>query len=109
MSYEVIQQMAKKAELSRLCRLLEVSRSKCDAWRARAARPEAVRTTGVRLKEAFEASGGRRFAAALRAQGVRLRMLIRRHAKQARWRCKCCGLARSQGSCSNAASSARAA
>lgn len=101
MSYEVIQQVAKKAELSRLCCLLEVSRSKCDAWRARAARPEAVRTTGVRLKEAF--------AAALRAQVVRLRMLIRRHAKQARWWCKCCGLARSQGSCSNAASSARAA
>ena len=97
MSYEVIARVAKKAQVSRLCRLLEVSRSGFYAWRVRVGRPEAVCATGVRLKAAFEASGrcygSRRLTAALRAQGVeigrhRVRTLMRRHALQARWRRK---------------------
>lgn len=97
MTYEVIKQVAKKADVSRLCGLLEVSRSGFYAWRVRTARPEAVCATGVRLKAAFEASGrcygSRRLTAALRSQGVevgrhRVRTLMRRHALQARWRRK---------------------
>ena len=42
MSYEVIARVAKKAQVSRLCRLLEVSRSGFYAWRVRVGRPEAV-------------------------------------------------------------------
>ncbi|WP_416222120.1 IS3 family transposase [Sphaerotilus sp.] len=96
-TYEVIKQAAKKAEVSRLCALLEVSRSGFYAWRVRTGRAEAVCATGVRLKAAFEASGrcygSRRLTAALRSQGVevgrhRVRTLMRRHALQARWRRK---------------------
>lgn len=97
MIHRVIAQGQQKAEVTRMCRVLGVSRSGFYAAQRRWRQPAPVCATSVPLKSAFAASGGsygsRRLRAALNAQGVavgrhRVRTLMRRHGLRARWRCK---------------------
>ncbi|MFC3655504.1 IS3 family transposase [Xanthomonas hyacinthi] len=96
---EVIQQMIhqwqEKADTTRLCRLVGVSRSGVYAARRRSA-PRACALTAP-LQSAFQASGGnygsRRLCAALKAQGLpagryRVRRLMKQQGLKARWKRK---------------------
>jgi len=94
--HRAIAQGQQKAEVTRMCRVLGVSRSGFYAARRRQREPAPVCATSVPLKSAFAASGGygsRRLRAALNAQGLavgrhRVRTLMRRHGLRARWRRK---------------------
>ena len=97
MIHRLIAQWEKKVEISRLCRLLLVSRSGFYAARARRARPARVCAQSLHLKAAFAASGecygSRRLCAALQAQGVRIgryraRSLMKAQGLRACWRRK---------------------
>ena len=93
----MIDQWQEKADVSRLCAVLKVSRS--GFYSARQRRRQPRRTCAVRgaLTAAFQASGGsygsRRLRAALHAQGItlgryRVRRLMQQQGLQARWRRK---------------------
>ncbi len=93
----MIDQWEEKAEISRLCRLLEVSRSGYYAARQRQRRPRVVCAQGVALAAAFHNSGGsygsRRLSTALKAQGMpvgryRARSLMRHQRLKSSWRRK---------------------
>jgi transposase InsO family protein len=93
----MIDQWGEKAEISRLCRLLEVSRSGYYAARQRQHRPRVVCAQGIALAAAFHDSGGsygsRRLSAALKAQGMpvgryRARSLMRHQRLKSSWRRK---------------------
>ncbi|EIM00476.1 transposase [Rhodanobacter thiooxydans LCS2] len=97
MIYRMIDQWQEKAELTQLCRVLEVSRSGFYAARRRWHATPAICATGVHLQAAFAASGGnygsRRLCAALRTQGLtlgrhRVRRLMKHHGLRARWKRK---------------------
>ena len=100
MIHRVITQWQEKAEtvpVSRLRRLLDVSRSGYYAARQRARQPARVEPLEVQLKAAFAASGrsygSRRLRAALQVQGVtagrwRIRQLMREHKLQPSWKRK---------------------
>lgn len=96
MIHKLIAQWQKKADTTRLCRLLGVSRSGLYAARRR---QQAPRTCALSppLQAAFQASGGnygsRRLCAALKAQGLavgryRVRRLMKQNGLKARWRRK---------------------
>ena len=93
----MIDQWEKKAEISRLCRLLDVSRSGYYAARQRQRRPRVVCAQSVALDEVFHDSGGsygsRRLSVALKAQGMpvgryRARSLMRHQQLKSSWRRK---------------------
>jgi len=93
---QVIQQWQEKAETTRLCRLMGVSRSGVYAARRRQQTPRAC-ALGAPLQAAFHASGGnygsRRLSASLKAQGLpagryRVRRLMKQHGLRARWKRK---------------------
>jgi len=95
--YRMIAQEQQKADVARLCRLFQVSRSGFYAARHREQAAPTICATSVHLKSAFHASGGnygsRRLCAALRAQGLilgrhRVRGLMKRHQLRARWKRK---------------------
>jgi len=95
--HRLIAQWEKKVEISRLCRLFQVSRSGFYAARARRTRPARVCPQSLHLKAAFAASGecygSRRLCAALQAQGVRIgryraRSLMKAQGLRACWRRK---------------------
>jgi putative transposase len=95
--YRLIAQWQQKAEVKRLCRLLEVSRSGYYAAQQRWQVPPKLCAASVHLQAAFAASGGnygsRRLQAALHRQGrcigrYRVRSLMKRHGLKARWRRK---------------------
>jgi putative transposase len=97
MIHTVIDQWQEKAEIARLCQLLDVSRSGFYAARQRRRRPRTACTTMTPLAATFHASGGhygsRRLRAGLHAQGVkvgryRVRRLMRQQGLQARWKRK---------------------
>ncbi len=92
----MINQWQEKADTSRLCRLLGVSRSGLYAARRRYSAPRAC-TLAAPLQAAFQASGGsygsRRLSASLKAQGLsagryRVRRLMKQHGLKARWKRK---------------------
>lgn len=92
----MINQWQEKAETTRLCRLLSVSRSGVYAARHRRHRPRAG-TVSKPLRAAFQASGGnygsRRLSVTLKAQGLpagryRVRRLMRQMGLKARWKRK---------------------
>lgn len=93
MIQQMIQQWQEKAETTRLCRLMGVSRSGVYAARRRQQAPRAC-ALGAPLQAAFHASGGnygsRRLSASLKAQGLpagryRVRRLMKQHGLRARW------------------------
>ena len=93
----MIDQWEKKAEISRLCRLLDVSRSGYYAARQRQRRPRVVCAQSVALAAVFHDSGGsygsRRLSVALKAQGMpvgryRARSLMRHQQLKSSWRRK---------------------
>ncbi|QBG85051.1 IS3 family transposase [Xanthomonas oryzae] len=93
---QVIDQWQKKAGTTRLCRLLDVSRSGVHAARRRRRAPRACSLTAP-LQAAFQASGGndasRRLCAALQGQGLavgryRVRGLMKHPGLKARWKRK---------------------
>jgi putative transposase len=95
--HRVIEQWQGKAEVSRLCHLLDVSRSGYYTARQRRPRSQAMCADGAALIAAFHGSGGsygsRRLSASLRAQGrqvgrYRARSLMRKHAIKPAWRRK---------------------
>jgi putative transposase len=95
--YRMIAQEQQKADIARLCRVFQVSRSGFYAARLREQAESIVCSSSVHLKAAFQASGGnygsRRLCAALRAQGLmlgrhRVRRLMKRHGLRARWKRK---------------------
>lgn len=97
MIHRVIDQWEEKAEIARVCRLLEVSRSGYYSARQRQRRPRTICTQGVALAASFHASGGsygsRRLSAALKTQGMpvgryRARRLMREQGLQSSWRRK---------------------
>ena len=97
MIHPLIDQWEEKAEISRLCQLLEVSRSGYYAARRRQRRPRTPCPQGIALAAAFHASGGsygsRRLSAALKAQGMpvgryRARSLMRQQTLKPAWRRK---------------------
>jgi transposase InsO family protein len=97
MIHSMIDQWQEKADIVRLCKLLDVSRSGFYAARLRRRRPRAACATTTALTAAFHASGGsygsRRLRAALHAQDVkvgryRVRRLMRQQGLQARWKRK---------------------
>jgi transposase InsO family protein len=94
---QMIQQWQEKAETTRLCRLMGVSRSGVYAARRRQQAPPRACALGAPLQAAFQASGGnygsRRLSAALKAQGLpagryRVRRLMKQHGLRARWKRK---------------------
>lgn len=96
MIQQMINQWQEKAETTRLCRLLSVSRSGVYAARHRRHRPRAG-TVSKPLRAAFQASGGnygsRRLSVTLKAQGLpagryRVRRLMRQMGLKARWKRK---------------------
>lgn len=95
--YRMIAQEQQKADIARLCRVFQVSRSGFYAARLREQAEPIVCSSSVHLKAAFQASGGnygsRRLCAALRAKGLmlgrhRVRRLMKRHGLRARWKRK---------------------
>jgi hypothetical protein len=74
MIHSMIDQWQEKADIVRLCKLLDVSRSGFYAARLRRRRPRAACAMTTALTAAFHASGGsygsRRLRAALHAQDV---------------------------------------
>jgi transposase InsO family protein len=93
----MIAQEQRKAAITRLCRLFQVSRSGFYAARQRQQVAPVICSTSVHLKSTFHASGGnygsRRLCAALRAQGLmlgrhRVRHLMKQHGLRARWKRK---------------------
>lgn len=93
----MIDQREKKADVTRLCHLLGVSRSGYYAARRRQRRPRAVCADGVALLAAYHESdgsyGSRRLSASLKDQGrkvgrYRARRLMRKHEIQATWKRK---------------------
>ena len=76
MIHRVIDQWEEKAQMSRLCQLLEVSRSGYYAARQRQRRPCTACPQDVALVAAFHASGrsygSRRLSAALKTQGLKV-------------------------------------
>ncbi len=97
MIHSVIDQWPEKADVARLCKLLEVSRSGFYAARQRRRRPRMACAASTALVTAFHASGGnygsRRLCAQLHAQGMpvgryRVRRLMREQGLRARWRRK---------------------
>ena len=97
MIHSLITQCQEEADISRVCTLLDVSRSGFYAARRRPHRTRAACATSMSLARAFHASGGnygsRRLCAALRAQGLsagryRVRRLMRQQGLQARWKRK---------------------
>lgn len=96
MIQQMINQWQEKAETTRLCSLLGVSRSGVYAARHRRQRPR-TRVLSKPLQAAFQASGGnygsRRLSATLKAQGLpagrhRVRRLMRQMGLKARRRAK---------------------
>lgn len=92
----MIEQWKKKADTTRLCRLLGVSRSGLYAARRRRQTPRTCELSAP-LRTAFQASGGnygsRRLSAVLKAQGLpagryRIRRLMKQNKLQVRWRRK---------------------
>lgn len=92
----LIDQSQKEVSISRLCSLLDVSRSGLYAAKQRQREPRSCLFT-VALKAAFQASGNnygsRRLSVALKAQGLplgryRVRSLMARHELKARWKRK---------------------
>lgn len=92
----LINQFQKEAGISRLCRLLNVSRSGLYAAKQRQREPRPCIFTAA-LKAAFQASGSnygsRRLSAALKSQGLpagryRVRSLMARNELKARWKRK---------------------
>lgn len=92
----MIDQWQEKAETTRLCNLLGVSRSGVYTARHRRQRPRAC-TLSKPLRAAFQASGGnygsRRLSVTLKAQGLpsgrhRVRRLMRQMGLKARWKRK---------------------
>lgn len=97
MIHRLIEQWEEKADVSRLCHLLDVSRSGYYAARRRQRRPKAVCADSVALVATFHASGGsygsRRLSKELQAQGrkvgrYRARTLMRKHQIRPSWRRK---------------------
>jgi putative transposase len=95
--HEVIAQCAEKATITRLCRLLQVSRSGFYEAMRRRSQPPAACPLSSQALAVFQASAGtygsRRLSAALQAQGHpigrhRARTLMREHQLRARWRRK---------------------
>jgi putative transposase len=95
--YRLIAQWQQKAEVKRMCRLLDVSRSGFYAARQRQQLPPKLCADSVHLKAAFAASGGnygsRRLRVVLNNQGrcigrYRVRSLMKRHSLKPRWRRK---------------------
>jgi transposase InsO family protein len=93
---QMIQQWQEKAQTTRLCRLMGVSRSGVYAARRRQQAPRACALSAP-LQAAFQASGGnygsRRLSATLKAQGLpagryRVRRLMKQHGLRARWKRK---------------------
>lgn len=93
----MIDQWQEKADISRLCHLLGISRSGYYAARQRQRRPRTVCADGVALVAAFHASdgsyGSRRLSAELRTQGrkvgrYRARRLMREHRIKPSWKPK---------------------
>ena len=96
MIQKLIDQWQKKADTTRLCRLLGISRSGVYAARRRRQAPRAC-ALSTPLQTAFQASGSnygsRRLCAALKAQGLsvgryRVRRLMKQHGLKARWKRK---------------------
>ena len=92
----LINQFQKEAGISRLCRLLDVSRSGLYAAKQRQREPRPCIFTAT-LKAAFQASGSnygsRRLSAALKVQGLsagryRVRRLMAQYGLKARWKRK---------------------
>lgn len=97
MIHRVIDQWEEKAQMSRLCQLLEVSRSGYYAACQRQRRPRTACPQDVALVAAFHASGrsygSRRLSAALKTQGLkvgryRARSLMRQHGLKPSWKPK---------------------
>lgn len=95
MIHDLIAHGEKKADISRVCRVLGVSRSGYYAARARRSQAPRVCAQSLHLKAAFAASAGcygsRRLVATLQAQGHalgrhRVRTLMKAHGLRARWR-----------------------
>lgn len=98
MSQRLVQQLQQEAvPVSRVCELLEISRSGYYEACQRRARGQAVCALGVHLKAAFTASGGsygsRRMVSELAGQGIligryHVRRLMREHGLKACWKRK---------------------
>lgn len=97
MIHRLIDRWEEKAEISRLCRLLEVSRSGYYAARRRLRGPRTVCAEGVALAAAFHASdgnyGSQRLSEALKNEGIpvgryRARSLMRQQRLRPSWRHK---------------------
>ena len=97
--HQLITLMGKKATTSRLCLLLDVSRSGFYAAQSRRAQPAVVTEEQVHLRAAFDSSGhtygSRRLCQAMRARGFKLgrhrtRTLMRQLQLRVCWRRKFC-------------------
>lgn len=93
MTHELVRQLQSKAfPVTRVCRVLRISRSGFYEARKRQAKPKPVCPMGVKLKAAFASSGdcygSRRLVCALRQEGVSIgRFKVRRLMKQYDLRC----------------------
>lgn len=98
MILKLVPQLQRKAyPVSRICRVLRISRSGFYEARQREAKPKPVCPVGTRLKAAFVFSGGcygsRRLVGALRREGVsigrfKVRRLMKRHDLRPAWKRK---------------------